>query len=151
WETGLAPDAPARFTTASGTLVCTRAGELIEMDLPADPTEPVPVDDALVSALGVGPESAARSGSGKLLARLDAGGVRSVRPDFEAVAALDAKGLIVTAPAGEPGLDFVSRFFAPAVGIDEDPVTGAAHCVLAPYWAEQLGRAELVGFQASAR
>lgn len=155
WETGLVPDAPARFATAGGPLTCTRSGDEIRMDLPADPPVPVPVDDALVTALaaalGLRPESVARSRSGKALVRTDSASVRTVRPDFPAVAALDAQGVIVTGEAGERGVDFVSRFFAPGVGIDEDPVTGAAHCVLAPYWAAQLGRTELVGFQASAR
>jgi PhzF family phenazine biosynthesis protein len=154
WETGLPADTPARFTTASGLLTCTRDGALIEMDLPAEPPAPVPVDEALVAALGIRPTEVARNGLGKVLAVTDVPTVQAVAPDFAAVAALDATGIIVTAATGEPegtGIDFVSRYFAPAVGIDEDPVTGAAHCALAPYWAARLGRDELTGYQASAR
>jgi predicted PhzF superfamily epimerase YddE/YHI9 len=76
--------------------------------------------------------------------------VRAIRPDLPALKAAGA-GLIVTAPAQTPGWDFVSRYFAPAFGIDEDPVTGAAHCTLIPYWARRLGRTDLIGYQASAR
>jgi predicted PhzF superfamily epimerase YddE/YHI9 len=77
--------------------------------------------------------------------------VTALRPDFSRLAPAGVRGTIVTAPAGRAGADFVSRFFAPAVGIAEDPVTGSAHCTLAPYWGERLGRVELTGYQASAR
>ena len=81
----------------------------------------------------------------------DAAEVRAVRPDFDAVARSDARLVAVTAPGDRPGIDFVSRAFAPAVGVDEDPVTGSLHCTLAPLWADRLGRSELVAEQASAR
>jgi len=77
--------------------------------------------------------------------------VRRLAPDFGLLRQVPARGVIVTAPSSTPGIDFVSRFFGPAVGIDEDPVTGSAHCVLAPFWCGRLGRNELVGYQASAR
>jgi PhzF family phenazine biosynthesis protein len=77
--------------------------------------------------------------------------VTGLRPDIGALAGYRTRGIIVTAPASRPGADFVSRFFAPAVGIAEDPVTGSAHCTLAPYWAQRLGRPGLTGYQASAR
>ena len=82
---------------------------------------------------------------------IDEATVRSLRPDLAAIARLDAVGVIVTAASTTPGVDFVSRYFAPAVGIDEDPVTGAAHCALAPFWTARLGRDRLVGYQASPR
>lgn len=154
WDGWLPRDVPARFQTASGLLTCTRAGDVIEMDLPADLPEPVTVPDSLADALGI--EAAqitevAQNRIGKLVLVTDAATVRSVQPDFGRIAQLDAPGVIVTAPSDELGIDFVSRYFAPAVGIDEDPVTGAAHCALAPFWAMRLGRDELVGYQASAR
>jgi PhzF family phenazine biosynthesis protein len=81
----------------------------------------------------------------------DAARVRNVSPNVQALASLEARGLIVTAPADDSRYDFISRFFAPAVGIDEDPVTGSAHCALGPYWMERMGKSELIGYQASAR
>jgi PhzF family phenazine biosynthesis protein len=81
----------------------------------------------------------------------DEAAVRQVEPGFRALRAIDARGVIVTAPADEPGVDFVSRFFAPAAGVDEDPVTGSAHCCLAPFWADRLGRDRLVARQVSER
>ena len=77
--------------------------------------------------------------------------VTGLRPDIAALAGMGSRGVIVTAPASRPGADFVSRFFAPAVGVPEDPVTGSAHCTLAPYWSGRLGRPGLTGYQASAR
>ena len=81
----------------------------------------------------------------------DARTVRSLEPDLTAVAAIEARGIVVTATSDDPAFDFVSRFFAPRVGIDADPVTGSAHCALAPYWADRIGRTDLVGRQVSAR
>ena len=77
--------------------------------------------------------------------------VRAVTPDFKALLRVTARGTMVTAPAEEPGFEFVSRFFAPSFGVDEDPVTGSAHCCLTPYWAERLGRPKMVAYQASSR
>jgi PhzF family phenazine biosynthesis protein len=151
WEGWLPLAVAARFQTASGTLTCTRTGDLIEMDLPGDPAEPIQVTPALSDALGVDILEAVASRVGKLLVLTDAETVASLAPDFAAIAALPGGGVIVTAESDTPGVDFVSRYFAPAVGIDEDPVTGAAHCALAPFWAARLGRDELVGYQASAR
>jgi PhzF family phenazine biosynthesis protein len=154
WDGWLPLDVPARFQTASGVLTCTRAGDVIEMDLPADAPQPIPVPEPLAGALGIAASEiveTAQNAVGKLVAVTDAATVRALQPDFGLIARLDAAGVIVTARSDEPGVDFVSRYFAPAVGIDEDPVTGAAHCALAPFWATRLGRAELVGYQASAR
>lgn len=131
----------------------------ITLDFPAAPGTEVPVPDGLPEALGVTPEAAFRTGAlGDLLTVLpDEATVRAVTPDLDAVADVtrreDLRGIIITAPAPEPGLeyDFVSRFFSPAEGILEDPVTGSAHTALAPYWSARTGRDGLTGLQVSAR
>jgi PhzF family phenazine biosynthesis protein len=151
WDGWVPERVPVRFQTASGVLTCTRVDGLIEMDLPADVPTPIDVTDALRDALGTPVTEAAVSRVGKVLALTDADSVRTLAPDFAAIAVLDATGVIVTAAEDVPELDFVSRYFAPGVGIDEDPVTGAAHCALGPFWAARLGRNELVGYQASKR
>jgi PhzF family phenazine biosynthesis protein len=151
WDGWVPVTVPLRFQTASGTLTCSRVDDLIEMDLPADVPSPIEVTPALSDALGVEVSEAAASRVGKVIALMDETAVRSLEPDFAAIARLDAAGVIVTAESESSELDFVSRYFAPAVGIDEDPVTGAAHCALTPFWAERLGRTELVGYQASKR
>jgi predicted PhzF superfamily epimerase YddE/YHI9 len=140
-----------RFQTASGLLTCTRGGDLIELDLPADVPEPVALTSSIADALGIDVAEAFTSRVGKVLVVTDPASVRAVSPDFAAIAALDGPGVIVTAVSDVADVDFISRYFAPSVGIDEDPVTGAAHCALAPFWAERLGRDELVGYQASTR
>ena len=136
------------FSTKSGELVVTRAGDLLTMDFPARPGAPVAVSDALTAALGSRPREAYLARD--LLAIFDTESeVRALRPDFARVAALDAFALTVSAPGDT--VDFVSRFFAPGVGIDEDPVTGSAHCTLMPYWAARLGKNALRAQQVSAR
>jgi len=145
WEKGLVPpDAEARFHTRSGQLTARRAGELIEMNFPADPAVVTAVAPDLVEAQGVTPEFIGRSRCCLLVELASADTVRNLKPDCTWLSAIAAEG-------NYPEIDFVSRFFAPALGIDEDPVTGAAHCTLAPYWAEKLGRTELVGHQVSER
>jgi predicted PhzF superfamily epimerase YddE/YHI9 len=143
------------FLTRSGELRALRRGELIELDFPALPPAEEQPPPGLVDALGVRPRSAHRSRFDRLLELESEEAVREVRPDFRALRAVDTRGVIVTARASAAparrGHDFVSRFFAPAVGIDEDPVTGSAHCVLAPFWAARLGRSEMTAFQASPR
>ena len=160
WETGiLAQDEPARFDTLSGLLTATRAGEWIEMDFPATPAEETDIPPGLPEALGL----VGRPlffGATRFDFFLEVGSeatVRGLSPDFKRLRDLGVRGLIVTSRSqGTPdrsdqGYDFVSRFFAPGFGIDEDPVTGSAHCSLGPYWSQKLGKPELVGFQASAR
>ena len=153
WEDRHLPSgAEARFHTRSGLLTDRRAGDWIEMDFPAEPPSPEPAPRALLDALGV---RAVRCGyNARLNYRLvelgDEDAVRHTSPDLRVLAAA-ARGIIVTAPSGTAGVDFVSRFFAPALGVDEDPVTGSAHCVLAPYWAARLGKEAMVGAQLSAR
>jgi len=154
WEVGhLPPGRPARFITRSGELSATRVGDWIELDFPAAPVEPLePVPEALVRALGAQPRFLGRS-RWYVLAELDSEQVvRELAPDTAALARLaePLSAVIVTAASGDTH-DFVSRFFAPAVGIDEDPVTGSAHCALGPYWRDRLGKDRLRCFQASAR
>lgn len=151
WEEGrLASSQTARFHTASGLLTAEREGEWIRMDFPSYPAEPAGAPAGLAEALGTRVVHAGRSRFDLLVEVESEAALRALRPDFAALARVDARGIVCTA-RGEDGFDFVSRFFAPRVGIDEDPVTGSAHCVLAPYWAARLGRAALVGFQASRR
>ena len=149
------PGTPVRFHTRSGVLTATPAGDgRIELDFPALASEPTadPVLAAAVrDALGAEPVALARNVHDLLVEVADAATVRDLAPDFAAVAAVDARALVVTAPSDDPAFDFVSRCFGPRVGIDEDPVTGSAHCALAPYWAPRVGRTGLVGRQVSAR
>lgn len=139
-----------RFSTRhSGMLGVSRAGDEIVLDFPAYTLEPSEVTSALVRALGRQPAEVLRAGP-KLLAVFDnKRDIHEMEPDFAAIAALDALGVIVTAPGAKH--DFVSRMFAPGAGIDEDPVTGSAHCALAPYWSKRLGRVELSAHQVSKR
>jgi predicted PhzF superfamily epimerase YddE/YHI9 len=139
----------ARFVTRSGLLTCTTGEEdWIEMDFPADP--PVAADPPV--GLGIpGVKWSGRGRSDIVVELADAAAVRSLRPNLAAMVIPSVRCIIVTAEADVAGIDCVSRVFAPAVGIPEDPVTGSAHCTLAPFWAERLGRTKLVGEQASAR
>ncbi len=136
-------------TRKSGTLTVLRKGELLEMDLPARPVmaqaNPSELQDALRMSL-----SASFVSQEDLLVVLDSeASVRECKPDFKALEKIECRGVIITAPGDKS--DFVSRFFAPRVGIPEDPVTGSAHCVLAPYWAKRLGKSYLHAFQVSKR
>jgi PhzF family phenazine biosynthesis protein len=152
WEDGHIPsDATAHFRTRSGWLSATQSDGWITLDFPANPIDR-PIDpEPVARALGV-PVVFAGMSRFDLLAELESEAVvRSLSPDFGLIEALPARGLIVASRAETPGFDFVSRFFAPRVGIAEDPVTGSAHSVLGPYWASKLGRSELVGYQASSR
>jgi PhzF family phenazine biosynthesis protein len=152
WEEArLRPDEQARFHTRSGPLTCRREGEWIWMDFPALPAEPCEAPGGLVDALGVEPVRVARSRFDLLVELESEKVVRTLSPDLTALRKMSARGVIVTAAGVGEGTDFVSRFFAPSVGVDEDPVTGSAHCVLAPWWAERLERDELTGYQVSAR
>lgn len=120
------------------------------MNFPSRPSDEIPIASDLVAALGVRPESV-YSNAFNYMAVLDSEeAVRQCRPDLEQVARLDRPGVIVTA-ASDGKWDFVSRYFAPQKGIPEDPVTGAAHCMLTPYWAKVLGKTEFVAYQASTR
>jgi len=152
WEEGhLAAGAVARFHTRSGLLLAARRGEWIELDFPATPPEPAAAPAGLEEALGIRAVWTGRSRFDYLVEAESAAVVREMRPDFTALARAEARGVIVTSGADAPPYDFVSRFFAPAAGIDEDPVTGSAHCALAPFWGARLGKTEMTAYQASAR
>jgi PhzF family phenazine biosynthesis protein len=152
WETGrLATSATARFHTKSGLLTATRNGDNIVLDFPAVAVEPCPPPDGLLDALGVKSVGIGRNRMDVLVELASESAVRCVRPDFGRLAAVPVRGVIVTAPSDDPAYDFVSRFFAPAGGISEDPVTGSAHCALGPFWAARFGRTDLVGRQVSTR
>ena len=153
WEDGhLKPGTQARFHTKSGLLTADRRDSWIELDFPATPVSPAPAPPGLVEALGATPRFVGRSKFDYLVEVETEQTLRQLDPDLTALGRAKARGVIVTSRAdGGSTYDFVSRFFAPGSGVDEDPVTGSAHCALAPYWAAKLGRAELVGRQASAR
>jgi PhzF family phenazine biosynthesis protein len=152
WATdALAHDVAARFHTLSGWLTCRREGDWIAMDFPARPVEPAEPPAGLCEALGCRPVAAGANGMDLLVELADAAAVRALRPNFAALADLPVRGAIATSRGDEPGIDFVSRFFAPAVGVEEDPVTGSAHCALGPYWSARLGKADLVARQVSPR
>jgi len=152
WEDGhLPPASSARFHTRSGLLSAERRDDWIEMDFPATPAEPGTAPAGLAAAIGVAPRFVGRSRFDYLLEVDGEEIVRGCKPDFGALARVEARGVIVTSRAAASSYDFVSRFFAPRAGVNEDPVTGSAHCALAPYWTAKLGRSSLTGYQASAR
>ena len=151
WEEGqLKPAEAATFHTRSGVLTARRRADLIWLDFPATPERPAS-ESELQRALGVAVRYLGRTAF-DYLAELDSAAVvRSLSPDLAALARLSGRGVIVTARSDDSEHDFVSRFFAPAAGVPEDPVTGSAHCGLGPFWAARLGKNELVGYQASSR
>jgi PhzF family phenazine biosynthesis protein len=154
WEEGILPlGAEARFRSRSGVLAAVRRGGWIELDFPSRPTEPAPAGwtAGLAAALGVKPLFVGRSVEDALVEVAGEPRVRGLKPDIARLERLSVRGVIVTSRASTRGFDFVSRFFAPAVGIPEDPVTGSAHCVLAPFWAGRLGKPSLTALQASPR
>lgn len=147
----LASGAEARFHTASGLLTARQRGDWIELDFPATRAEPADPPAGLLDALGVRSERVCRSRFDYLVEVEHEAAVRGLAPDFIALARVEARGVMVTSRATAAPFDFVSRFFAPRAGVNEDPVTGSAHCALAPFWAERLGRPELLAYQASPR
>jgi predicted PhzF superfamily epimerase YddE/YHI9 len=151
YETGrLAPDAEARFDTLSGRLAARRDGSTIVLDFPAKPVASTPAPPGLVAALGAEPRFVGSNNMDFLVELASPAEVRALVPDFRALKQLPIRGVMATA-RGEAPYDFVSRFFAPGAGVDEDPVTGSAHCALGPFWADRLGKTEVVGHQVSAR
>jgi predicted PhzF superfamily epimerase YddE/YHI9 len=139
------------FATRSGALAVSRAGERLAMDFPSRPPRAVDVHETCARALGGKPRSFVRARD--LVAIYGtAEEVRSLRPDLAAIAALEGEfAVAATAPGDSPDVDFVSRFFAPAKGVPEDPVTGSLHCTLTPYWAERLGKTSLSARQVGPR
>lgn len=154
WSEGhLPPSAPARFQTRSGLLTAERRDGWISLDFPATPViQPRLADlDALAEILGAPVRFAGLSKFDLLVELESETAVRRLQPSIDRLAALPVRGVIVTARAEMLGFDFVSRFFAPQVGVAEDPVCGSAHCCLGPYWGERLSKTDLMAFQASSR
>ncbi len=153
WETGmLALNEQAQFHTRSGLLMAERNVPWIELNFPATPAEPVSAPPELLQALG-GVEClySGKSVFDYLVQVSSEEELRAIQPDMALLKTLPVRGVIVTSRAATPAYDFVSRFFAPAAGIDEDPVTGSSHCCLAPFWCKQLCKDACVAYQASAR
>jgi PhzF family phenazine biosynthesis protein len=154
WESGIEADSsPLSFDTRSGVLTASRSSVLIELDFPAQPARAEPAPEGLARALGIRPIWTGRNRLDFLMLVESEEAVRSLKPDFPEIRRTtgNGRGVIVTAQATREGVDFVSRYFAPAAGIDEDPVTGSTHCCLGPFWAERLGKRELAAEQVSAR
>lgn len=154
WKEADAAAGPIQFQTRSGLLTCQQAGDLIELDFPATPPSPKPAASGLLEALGIGddPIYVGETAFDKFVVVDSEEAVRSLTPDFTRLAKVDTRGVIVTGVCtSDQNVDFVSRFFAPTAGIDEDPVTGSAHCALGPYWHQQLGKTQLNAYQASQR
>ena len=152
WEEGLVGAGESiRFHTKSGVLECSRANGLIELDFPATPASEVELPQELLAALGAEAVWQGRSRFDALVLVDSERVLRSLEPDFHRLRSLPIRGVIVTSASDDPDIDFVSRFFGPGAGIDEDPVTGSAHCCLGPFWSERLGKTEMRAYQASQR
>jgi PhzF family phenazine biosynthesis protein len=153
WETGVLQRVEqARFFTLSGLLTAEHRGDQIEMSFPATPADPTPVPEGLLEALGVGEISYIGKTQFDYLIEVEAEDtVRNLKPDFVALKTLPIRGIMVTSTCASSEYDFVSRFFAPRVAIDEDPVTGSSHCCLGPFWSQRLGKEEFTAYQASER
>jgi PhzF family phenazine biosynthesis protein len=152
WQDGHLPaDRQARFYSRSGVLLADRRGEWIELDFPAKAVAGAPAPPELLPALGIAQAAFVGRNAFDYLVQVDSEEtLRALSPDHGTLRKLPVRGVIVTARSGGE-FDFVSRFFAPGSGIDEDPVTGSAHCALGPYWGERLGKSEFTAFQASPR
>jgi PhzF family phenazine biosynthesis protein len=152
WETGLLPlHEQAHFHTLSGELTAVRTGDKIELNFPESRPAPVDPPAGLADALGVVPVFVGRTKFDYLIEVASDEAVRGMKPDFTRLRELSVRGVIVTSADTSGEFDFISRFFAPGIGIDEDPVTGSAHCCLGPFWSERLQKSEMVAYQASAR
>jgi PhzF family phenazine biosynthesis protein len=153
WESGrLHAGEQARFFTQSGILTADeKDGGWIDLDFPAKPEQPAPEPPGLVEALGARAHYIGKNLFDYIVEVESEEILRRIQPDFGRLATLPVRGVIVTSRSASPSFDFVSRFFAPAAGVDEDPVTGSAHCCLAPFWAARLSKPEMLAYQASAR
>jgi PhzF family phenazine biosynthesis protein len=152
WGEGhLNPGEQARFFTKSGVLKADPQGDWIEMDFPAVFEQAADEPQGLSEALGVEAKYVGRNKFDYLVELESEAVLRDLKPDHARLRKLPVRGVIVTSRSASPEFDFVSRFFAPGSGIDEDPVTGSAHCCLAPYWAKRLGKSEMTAYQASPR
>ena len=153
WQDGHLPEGrQARFHTRSGLLLADRRGEWIELDFPAKLAAPAEAPSELLPALGLaGALFVGRTAFDYLVEVDSEETLRKLTPDHSSLRKLPVRGVIVTSRSATPEFDFVSRFFAPGSGVDEDPVTGSAHTALGPYWGEKLGKSEFTAYQASAR
>lgn len=152
YTTGRAdPSQPIRFRTRSGILTASRDGKNLVLDFPATPVEFADAPPDLAHNLGAKPTFVGKSKFDYVVELESEQQVRELTPDLAGLSHLQARGIVVTASATTPGFDFVSRFFAPQSGVPEDPVTGSAHCALTPYWADKLGKLEMLAYQASPR
>ncbi|MGG1638503.1 PhzF family phenazine biosynthesis protein [Paenibacillus sp. NRS-1760] len=152
WETGRLPQhETARFMTKSGLLTAVHKGDWMEMNFPSEPPEAAVAPEELIQGLGLIPRYVGRNRMDYFVEVDSEDTLHTLRPDFGMLARLSARGIIVTSRSTDAAYDFVSRAFFPGTGIDEDPVTGSAHCALAPYWAKRLRKQELTGYQASER
>jgi predicted PhzF superfamily epimerase YddE/YHI9 len=139
------------FFSNSGELKAKKAGDWLELDFPAEPPQPADLPPVIITTLGFQPLYIGRNRFDYIVEAPSEEVIRKLAPDMAILATLDERGLMVTAPASTPGYDFVSRFFAPGIGIPEDPVTGSAHCCLGPYWQERLGKTQFLARQLSPR
>ena len=152
WETALVPvDQAITFNTLSGLLGAQRSGKWITLDFPANALTPGDLPDGVINAVGGEPVFSGVSGEKWLLEYTSEAEIIALAPDFPALSAIPGRGLIVTSRAGRGHVDFVSRYFAPWVGINEDPVTGSAHTILGPYWGAKLHKSEMTAHQVSSR
>jgi len=152
WEEGwLEHRRTARFSTLSGELTAKPLGRVIELDFPARPPDEVEAPAGLLDSLGVTASWVGRDVDDYVVLVAGEAAVRACNPDFSTLRSLETRGIIITAAAEQNHVDFVSRFFAPRMGVDEDPVTGSAHCCLAPLWGERLDKTQMTAQQLSAR
>jgi len=153
FETGkLKPNDTARFFTKSGILTVKKNNDFLEMNFPATPASQCPEPENLDRALGNVNLLFSGKNDFDYLVELDSESViKSLKPDFDLLKKVTARGIIVTSRSQNAEFDFVSRFFAPCLGINEDPVTGSAHCTLGPYWAKKLSKSKFTAYQASRR
>ena len=153
WQDGHLPEGrQARFHTRSGLLLADRRGDWIELDFPAKASVEAPAPEGMLKALGVERARYVGKNAWDYLVELDSEEtLRGLSPDHSTLRKIPGRGIIVTSRASGAEFDFVSRFFAPGSGIDEDPVTGSAHTALGPYWSPKLGKTEFTAYQASAR
>lgn len=151
WDKGyINPDTPVNYNTRSGVLKAVLKKNEVYMDFPVKPVVPLKNDEyPLAGLLGVKISFMGKAWFDLLAEIENENDIKNLRPDFEALAAIPVRGIIVTARSQHKEYDFVSRFFAPSIGIDEDPVTGSAHCALADYWGKKLRKAKMTGYQAS--
>ncbi|WP_079474889.1 PhzF family phenazine biosynthesis protein [Marinococcus halophilus] len=152
WEEMKVPDAETvTFHSASGLLTAFKKEKTIWLDFPSEPPEPAPLKEGLLEALGVEAPSVEQNRMDVIVEVDSEQTLRSLVPDMKALAQHTTRGCIVTSLSEEEGIDFVSRCFFPAIGVDEDPVTGSAHCALGPYWAKRMAKQHFTARQTSTR